>query len=291
MKPAHAFLLCAIVSAVAPTRIAPAAPPIAASSAGEPAFQEIQTVVQSLLAKTTRAGTSRDAPSRSSAGGQTFAAGAAAAPGSSADTPPSTTVKEYQAPPAPGSARSGDTTYIAWDAGEPAVARLLEQTNADLAYLRGLSASIAVPPAYADNVRQQEAVLLDLGAQQPLSPRGLAKLQAVTADFHVKALHAQKIIYGDFTNGSAFSPIQVRVHTYKQGKERGGYEVWYVAAAYEDDRGRFQRFLRLSSPTSLPLTVGNYSMWAAAPGGAAGAHQILAIGAGTPSQDLDLTVP
>jgi|ERR1700680_160083 hypothetical protein len=290
MRPSHAFLLCAIVSAVAPTRIAPAAPPVAASSAGEPAFQEIQTVVQSLLAKTTRAGASSGAPSRPSAGGHTFAAGAAAPPRAPGDTPRSTTVKQYQAPPAPASARSGETTHIAWDAGDPTVARLLEQTNADLAYLRGLSAGIAVPPAYADNVRQHETVLLGLGAQRPLSPRGLAKLQAVTADFHVKALHAQKVTHGAFASG-AFSPIQVRVHTYKQGKEKGGYEVWYVAAAYDDDTGRFQRFLRLSSPTSLPLTVGNYSMWAAAPGGAAGAHQILGIGAGTPTQDLDLSVP
>jgi len=287
MKPSHAFLLCAIVSAVAPTRIAPAAPSVAASSAGEPAFQEVQTVVQSLLAKTTRAGASSAAPSRSPAGRHTYAA---AAPRSPADTPGSTTAREYQAPPASGSARSGETTHIAWDAGDPTVARLLEQSNTDLAYLRGLSTRIAVPAAYADNVRQHEAVLLDLGGQKLLSPHGLAKLQAVTADFHVKALHAQKILNGAFTSG-AFSPIQVRVHTYKQGKEKGGYEVWYVAAAYDRDSSRFQRFLRLSSPTSLPLIVGNYSMWAAAPGGAAGTHQILAIGAGTPSQDLDLSVP
>jgi hypothetical protein len=304
MKPRRSLLVCTLVSALAVTGIAPAAPPVATSSAGEPAFEEIQSVVHLLLGKTSRGGAASGSPSQPPADGQTSAAGAAAAPSApgTAVAPGGTTVERFQFSSAPGSA-GGETTHIAWDAGDPAVYRLLSQSSADLAYLRGLSASIGVPNAYAENVRQHEAVLLSLGAQKRLTPQGLAKLQAVTADLHVKAVHAQKITNGAFGAfifdmlanrafiSGAFSPIQVRAHTIKQGKETGGYEVWYVAAAYDDDPSRFQRFLRLSSPTSLPLTVGNYSMWATAPGGATGTHVILAIGAGAPTQDLDLSVP
>jgi hypothetical protein len=296
-----------LLSVVTATATFPAATP-AATAPAESAFGDVQTVLQSLLARTS--------PTRGSNSSRAEAAGFEprfAGPATSTSQPFAGAEPRSAEPGRPAAAGSATgqpygsgQTAEAWDADAPVARHLLEQSSQDVSYLHVLGTSNTVPADYAESLRQHGAVLLGLLAESRLTPQGFAKLQAVAADLRTKVLHAQMAVRppppgspglppmgigGGGGGAGAFSPIEVRVHTYEQGTEKSGYEVWYVAAAYDDDPSRFLRFLRLSSPTSLPLIVGNYSMWAKAPNGAASAHQILAIGAGRPTQDLDLVVP
>jgi hypothetical protein len=107
----------------------------------------------------------------------------------------------------------------------------------------------------------------------------------VASDLEIKAAYIHS------SRGTALRLVQVVVHTVKDSKELGGYEVWYVPKGWADDPGAFRRFGRLSSPTYTDLAPGNYLMWVQK-GEVSAAKQTFSVGKQGKSRDeLDLVTP
>jgi hypothetical protein len=83
----------------------------------------------------------------------------------------------------------------------------------------------------------------------------LDSLELVASDLNLKAQYIRS------SRGSNLRLVEVLVHTLDDRKEVGGYEVWYVPVGWVDEPREYKRFGRLSSPTYMDLTPGNYLMW------------------------------
>jgi hypothetical protein len=254
--PIHALVLIAVTASVA------------AAVTGDSSFREAQAALQPLLndSMSTKSQDSAKAPGNSAGAKRTAAYAGTKAAGAPAGA------KVYTMEYKPGTKTSADQAQS-----------LLVKAKGHLSYLQDLSDRASVPAAYAESVRLNTTLLKTLSPEVLQTPEGQATLEAVQSDLAIKADHAGKADH-------PFQPIEVEVRTLRQGKEAGGYEIWYVAAAFKSDPTRYHPFHRFSSPTSEPLVAGNYTLWAAKDG-TKGVPRTLPIGKGKKRDEVDLNAP
>jgi hypothetical protein len=82
------------------------------------------------------------------------------------------------------------------------------------------------------------------------------------------------------------------VRTFKEGKEKKYWTVWYVLLGWEGDRDHTIAFDKQSSPTnSQCIPPGNYRIWASR-GGKVGIAKPVPVGDNpSKSKDVDLEIP
>jgi hypothetical protein len=168
---------------------------------------------------------------------------------------------------------------------------VLVQIRKHLAFLeqaRGRSLGGRIPPEYAQSLAADLTLLrrsrLEFGAHPE---RLLVAATEVAADLEVKRRHGEAAL--GFTGGGLRN-VHVDVRTVRGGREEPGHVVWYVERGWSDDRQRFKRFDRVSSPTSARMAPGNYYIWA----GAADdpdRQQITIGGHGQRQHSVDLAMP
>lgn len=165
---------------------------------------------------------------------------------------------------------------------------LLQQGSDDVTYLKTLTPPQSLPAVYSENLALSSALLGSMAASNTVTDQDLYHLRAVTADLHTKAEHARL----SSTSAAAFQSVKVAVHTRKQDKEVGGYEVWFVPIAYEGNSSRNRRFDQYSSPTTQSLVPGNYFLWArSVADGSTGQRQVFVIGKGKSDHEIDIAAP
>jgi hypothetical protein len=149
-------------------------------------------------------------------------------------------------------------------------AQVLTRSGSDnIDYLTRLVPANAMPVAYARSLEELDSMMLRCESDTALSAeRRLEILEEVHADLVTKtscakARMAARGFGADMPDGDStgakpgpFDDINVNVRT---GVD--SCHVWYVLAGWWDTESRFQRFDRLSTPTSQKMTPGNYRIW------------------------------
>lgn len=91
--------------------------------------------------------------------------------------------------------------------------------------------------------------------------------------------------------GTATGFINVTVNTKDAANVAvSGCVIWYVTRITHNRPGSYLSFSKFSTPTSEPMGVGNYQMWAEK-GGASGAKHIVSIISASAAQSVDLAAP
>jgi hypothetical protein len=140
---------------------------------------------------------------------------------------------------------------------------VLARIREHLAFLdqaRGRALGGRIPPEYAQSLAADLTLLrrsrLEFGADPQ---RLLAAVTEVAADLEVKRRHGEAALG---LSAGGLRNVQVVVRTLRGDREEPNHFVWYVARGWSDDRQRFRRFDRVSSPTETTMAPGNYYMWA-----------------------------
>jgi hypothetical protein len=114
--------------------------------------------------------------------------------------------------------------------------------------------------------------------------RVLVIVGTVAGDIRIKAGFVQQV-RGDIDD------VIVTATTRSGSEIRNGYEVWYVPAAHADNKSRHMRFPDISSPTTQPLSAGNYMMWSQQ-GSSTGERTPVEVGSGgRRAMPVDLPIP
>lgn len=138
----------------------------------------------------------------------------------------------------------------------------LNSLDSNIKYLAEIADSqtpTKIPPQYDASLRSNARLLETLTRYKSPSATDREKLFKGLGDV---ALDLQiKVTYSRSALGSAFRLVQIVIHTKKQDKEIGGYQVWYVPKGWAAVKDEAKPFDRLSSPTYMELSPGNYVMW------------------------------
>jgi hypothetical protein len=114
----------------------------------------------------------------------------------------------------------------------------------------------------------------------------LASLRVVAVDLQIKADNCRS------SGDGLGKEIKVKVHTKANGKEAGGYEVFFVSEVMFDVKSAHDRFPRQSSPTDEKiLCPGGYKLWARKNKFTSEPVAMGIGGHGETSLEVDLTVP
>ena len=172
----------------------------------------------------------------------------------------------------------------------PQVKELAGAAGADAEYMAGRWRwGEAVDPDYEEQlVADYEA--LASAAEGPDGKRTLEVLREVAADLRLKAEHCRRSGVG------LGGRVKVVVKTKRDGKETGGFLIYYLRPIYKYIEGfPAERFPAQSSPTEQELSPSKYYIWAEKPGldthvPPKGADPI-AVGFGDRRKELDIPVP
>jgi hypothetical protein len=99
------------------------------------------------------------------------------------------------------------------------------------------------------------SIARDLSHAKASRVKMLELLREVAEDLEAKVIFSQNVL------GAGLRLIEFIVHTYKNGQEVGGYEVWYVPRGWSDTPDKFRIADQPSSPAIMNLAPGNYFVW------------------------------
>jgi hypothetical protein len=116
-----------------------------------------------------------------------------------------------------------------------------------------------IPPEYLESLKLNAELLMSVAEELLNSSysrtRVIAMLTHVAEDLSTKVIFSQRLM------GAGLRLVEFVVHTKKDGKEHGGYEVWYVPRGWLDTPDKFRRSDYPSSPAIMKLAPGNYMVW------------------------------
>lgn len=167
------------------------------------------------------------------------------------------------------------------------LAQLRKSTMKHSKALKDLIGAKQPSPEYRASLKQTQDALKRISMPDCSAEKGLAVWRSVGKDLQVKRVFAEK------NPQEPFGPIGVTVWTRKGQAVVNGLQVWYVPAAWADDKARHKTFDKFSSPTKKPLAPGAYVMWTCDPGqGHVGKEQPISVGEdGSTEQSVDLSAP
>lgn len=153
---------------------------------------------------------------------------------------------------------------VKWErlAAEPALAAAVPRARTAIRFLEDKWMSDSkrsdVPHGYVDSLRADSDVLRAASEKQQLNASDVALVQDAIVDLEIKEAHckAPNIEWAEL--------VQQTVSTLKSGKPASGYEVWYAPRGWAGNANYWQRFSKLSTPTSQALAPGVYMIRAKA---------------------------
>jgi hypothetical protein len=140
--------------------------------------------------------------------------------------------------------------------------RLLNMISANTKKLNdtaSLGTGATIPQEYLESLKLDAELLTTLAAgisnSSSTEDKVVDKLNQVNEDLEAKVVFSQMLM------GAGLRLVEFIVTTKKDGKEIGGYEVYYVPLGWWDTPDKFRRADQPSSPAIMKLAPGNYLVW------------------------------